>query len=268
MVTTQNLLCLGEDNLAKPLVKEEDFYNEWCSRLDLEWSPEETAFAGGLISNKLAFFFISAYQAAIRRTFGKNNRHWTALAISEDRGAQNPRPGLTESNGNVNGVKTWVASSKYSEEIIVSIDETRLYSANRRTNGLKIFHKENQGFLKEMSQGVAEFKDVAISDLEAIKSVDLKLFAKREPLYLYFAFCGFLTRVGVPDNEPLLDNLIIISSGNFTDPSHKTLFALTDIRINEIFNKLDPKIFSGNYHQDKGLMSLYSKIIQKRAGMS
>ena len=90
MVTTQNLLCLGEDNLAKPLVKEEDFYTEWCSQFDLDWSPEETAFAGGLISDKLAFFFISAYQAAIQRTFGKNNRHWTALAISEDRGAQNP----------------------------------------------------------------------------------------------------------------------------------------------------------------------------------
>ena len=267
MVTFKKLLYLRENNLEKQLIRESDFYQEWCSQLDLRWSPEETAFAGGLISNRLAFLFISAYQAAIRRTFMKNNRSWTALAISEDLGDKNPMPGLKESNGRVNGFKTWVASSKFSEDIIVSIDGTRLYAANRKTHGLKIFHKKNLRFLKEMSQGVVEFKDVAISDLEAIKSVNLKLFAKREPLYLYFAFCGFLTRMGVEDNEPLLDNLLTIASGNFTDPSHKTLFAYTDIRINEIFNNLDPKLFSGNYDKDKGLMSLYSKIIRKRAGM-
>ena len=267
MVTTEGLLSLKHQAPAEQFSGEVDYHYLWMSQLDESWSAEQTAFTGGLISDRLAFLFISGYQAAVRRTFKLTNRTWTVLATSEDRNPDHPRPGLTESNSRVNGFKTWVASSRFAEDIIISVDGTKLYIANRETPGLNLSHKAAPGFLRDMSQGVAEFKDVAISDLQALGEFDLKLFAKREPLYLYFAFCGFLHRKGLPDITPLLDDLLIIASGDFTDPAQKALFATTDTRISKIFSEIEPDLFAGDYEQDKGLMSLYSKVIQKRAGL-
>jgi hypothetical protein len=272
VVTTEGLLSLKHQMPADQLSGEVDYHRLWMSRLDESWTAEQTAFAGGLISDRLAFLFISGYQAAVRRTFNLANRAWTVLAISEDRNPDHPRPGLTESNGRVNGFKTWVASSRFAQDIIVSVDTTRLFIANRNTPGLSLAHKDAPGFLGDMSQGIVEFKDVSISDLQALGEFDLKLFAKREPLYLYFAFCGFLHREfqhrgGLPDITPLLDDLLKIASGDFTEPTHKALFAKTDTRISEIFSELAPDLFAGDYEKDKGLMSLYSTVIQKRAGL-
>ena len=171
----------------------------------------------------------------------------------------------------MSGFKTWVASSRFAQDIIVSVDTTRLFIANRNTPGLSLAHKDAPGFLSDMSQGIAEFQDVSIRDLRALGEFDLKLFAKREPLYLYFAFCGFLHREFQhsrhTDITPLLDDLLKIASGDFTDPAHKALFAKTDTRISEIFAELAPEVFAGDYQKDKGLISLYSRVIQKRAGL-
>jgi hypothetical protein len=59
----------------------------------------------------------------------------------------------------------------------------------------------------------------------------------------------------------------MIASGDFTDPVHKALFAKIDTRVSEIFSKMAADLFAGDYEKDKGLMSLYSKVIQKRAGL-
>jgi len=59
----------------------------------------------------------------------------------------------------------------------------------------------------------------------------------------------------------------MIASGDFTDPAHKALFEKMDTRVSEIFSELAPALFVGDYVKDKGLMSLYSKVIQKRAGL-
>ncbi len=267
MVTTEGLLLLDPQTPARQLEGEADYHRLWIAQLDETWSAEQTAFAGGLIADRLSFLFIAGYQAAVRRTFNLTNSTWTVLAISEDRNPDQPRPGLTGSNGQVNGFKTWVASSLFAEDLIVSVDTTKLYIANRNTPGLRLTHKDAPGFLGDMSQGVAEFRAVAISDLQALGEIDLKLFAKREPLYLYFAFCGFLHRRRIHDVTPLLDDLTEIASGDFTDPAHKLLFATIDTRIGEIFSELAPGLFAGDYEKDKGLMSLYSKVIQKRAGL-
>ncbi|MDA0273547.1 MAG: hypothetical protein O3C68_09890 [Proteobacteria bacterium] len=267
MVTTDSLLSLEYQTPARQCEGEADYHRFWTAQLDESWSAEETAFAGGLIADRLSFLFIAGYQAAVRRTFNLANRTWTALAVSEDRSTDNSRPGLTESSGRVNGFKTWVASSRFAEDLIVSVDTTQFYVANRNTPGLSLSHKNAPGFLGDMSQGVAEFNDVAVSNLQPLGGLDLKPFAKREPLYLYVAFCGFLHRRGIHDVTSLLDDLLNIASGDFTDPTHKALFATTDTSISEIFSELEPGLFAGNYEKDKGLMSLYSKVIQKRAGL-
>jgi hypothetical protein len=267
MVTTEGLLSLEHQTPARRLDGEADYHRLWMDQLDESWSTEQTAFAGGLIADRLSFLFIAGYQAAVQRTFNLANRSWTALAVSEDRHPAHPRPGLTESNGRINGFKTWVASSRFAEDLIVSVDTTKLYIANRNTSGLNLAHNDVPGFLGDMSQGIAEFKDVAVSDLQALGELNLKLFAKREPLYLYFAFCGFLHRRRIQDVTPLLNDLLRIASGDFTDPAHKALFARTDTRVSEIFSELEPGLFAGDYKKDKGLISLYSKVIQKRAGL-
>ena len=268
MVTAGELLSLKSGESIEHLSGEVDYHRLWMAGLDELWSAEETAFAGGLIADRLSFLFIAGYQAAVRRTFDLADRAWTVLAVSEDQRPDNPRPGLVQAGGRVNGFKTWVATSRFADNLIVSVGSTKLYLANRHTDGLILLHKQAPSFLGDMSQGIAEFRDVATSNLVEITPPDLKQFAKREPLYLYFAFCGFLHRRQLHDVTPLLADLLRIASGDFTDPDHKALFAATDSRISEIFSELEPALFAGNYEKDKGLMSLYSGVIQKRAGLA
>ncbi|MGV0034207.1 MAG: hypothetical protein ACNYPE_04315, partial [Candidatus Azotimanducaceae bacterium WSBS_2022_MAG_OTU7] len=166
MVTTENLLSFEHPVPALAFSSEADYHRLWIEQLDESWSAEQTAFCGGLIADRLSFLFIAGYQAAVRRTFNLANRTWTVLAVSEDRNPCHPRPGLTESVGRVNGFKTWVASSRFAEDLIVSIapiapiasiasiDSTRLYIANRNTPGLNLTHKDTPGFLGDMSQGI------------------------------------------------------------------------------------------------------------------
>jgi hypothetical protein len=137
---------------------------------------------------------------------------------------------------------------------------------NRDRPGLAITRKNEVGFLADMSQGIAHFDRVAVSDTDHLHGPQLKLFAKREPLYLYLAFCGFISRRDQNLARNWATGLLAISEGDFSAKADKKTYADIDTAIGEYFSTLPADAFLGNYDKDKGLMTLYSKGIQKRAG--
>ena len=245
---------------------EASFKQLWQSVFDPAWSNEELAFAGGVCADRPAFLFIAGYQATIRKTFGVADDYWSAVAVSEDRSSENPRPPVKEENGKLNGCKTWIASSQLVDELIVSAGSESLYRIPRDYPGLTISNKPTQSFLGDMSQGVAELTDLSVNGLEALPAAELKQFGRREPLYIYLAFCGFLfTRAG-QDVTRLVDNLVEVAAGNFSATHHRELFAAVDDEMGHHFNDIDPGLLSGTPDADRKLISMYSPAIQKRAG--
>ncbi len=273
MVTAKDLLTLADSIRADSVSSEAEYQRIWQEYIQVEHSPEEVAYIGGVLADRLAFLFIAGYQAAVRRTFDLTDKNWTVLAVSEDKSLSDPKPGLSlTADGLLCGYKTWVASSDFMEKMIVSTgtsEDLRLWKVDRNQRGLTLHRKNKPAFLGEMSQGIGEFDRVIASELQELPSIDLKLFSKREPLYLYIAFCGFLhKKLPHPESETLLNSLLVIATGDFSLAGDKQLFAEVDRQIGVIFNVLDPGLFSGEYQQDKGLMRLYSKVIQKRAGFT
>lgn len=273
MVTAKDLLTLADSIRADGVSNEAEYQRIWREYIRVEHSPEEVACIGGVLADRLAFLFIAGYQAAVRRTFDLTDKNWTVLAVSEDRSLSDPKPGLLlDAAGLLCGYKTWVASSDFMATMIVSTgtsEDLRLWKVDRNQRGLTLHRKNESSFLGEMSQGIAEFDRVMTSELQELPSINLKIFSKREPLYLYIAFCGFLhQKLQHPESEMLLNSLLVIATGDFSLADDKQLFAEVDRQISTIFDATDPGLFSGNYQQDKGLMKLYSKVIQKRAGLT
>lgn len=270
MVTKATLLDRTKDLVPVALDDEADFLTQWESKIDSNSSPEAMAFTGGALSDRLAFLFICGYQAAITKTFGNTGPGWSALAVSEDRSPENPKPCVSLTNdGTLSGYKTWVACSDTLNQLIISAaaDKPLLLKISKDQPGLTITRKGRQKFLGDMSQGIAHLDQIPLSDLQVLPEIDLKVFAKREPLYLYFAACGFLQarlqHEAVPD---LLERLLTIASGDFTDPTHKAMFADVDISLNRVFATLPNDLFSRYSEADGKLISMYSPVIQKRAG--
>lgn len=231
-------------------------------------SPEDIALMGGRNANSLAQVFIAGYQAAVRRTFKVNGDRWSALAVSEDRSGN--LPGLSlGSDGRIHGYKTWVAACDHLDELIVSVGELpegRLYRVPLPMEAVKIETKTGVGFLAEMSQGIACFEGVSPDSLEGLPSLELKQFARREPLYIYLALCGNLQKRGHPIAEQLIQDLMEVAAGDFSQDALKQRFADADLQIQALFESDDAPAFEGNFEADKGLISLYSAVIQKRAG--
>lgn len=227
-------------------------------------SPADVALMGGRQSDRLAFVFLAGYQAAIRSLFGVAGNQWSAFAVSEDRSGKLPGLHLDEQE-RIYGHKTWVAACDHLDEIIVSVNAD-LYRIPRTTSGLTIERKSDVNFLAEMSQGIASFEGVASDDIERLPPTDLKQFARSEPIYIYLALCANLKHQGHSLADDLIADLLMVASGDFTLDEHKSRLADVDLQLQSLFGEEKHPSFGGNFTQDKGLISLYSPVIQKRAG--
>ncbi len=258
-------LSLSEHLEFEPAPTEADFHRLWQAHFSESYTPEQLAFMGGYLADRLAWLFVSGYQSAIRRSFSVPDCGWAALAVSEDRSSENPLPGLQLQDGLLSGNKTWVAACGSIRHLIVTTaPDALLFRASPPLDGLTIEPKSGVSFLSEMSQGIARFEGTRVTALEALDARPLKAFARREPLYLYLAFSGFLHRIN-QTNLPLMEGLLRVASDETDAMAVRQHFARLNQLVSEVFNDLPPSLFSGNYDADKGLMALYSKGIQRRA---
>lgn len=257
---------------------EKQFKEAWRLEAAPGRTPLEQAFRGGMLTDNLAFLFIAGYQAAIRHCFGVEGGQWSAFAVSEDQSEENPLPGLSlttnsqDDTGTLNGYKTWVAACNSIDEIIVTATDvehtTHLFRIERDQAGIEIIPRPvKPSFLGDMSQGTAHFSNVQVSRNDQPDAGRLKAFASTEPLYLYLSFAGFLhSRSPETAIETILADLIALADQDLRLPEARDLFANVDSRMQALMTALPDIVFSGQVGQDRALIGLYSKAIQKRAG--
>ena len=250
---------------------EAEFKSTWQDHFQPAMTEAELAFESGTLADRLAFLFIAGYMAAVRNCFETPDRTFTVFALSEDQHPDNPLPGLiVDDRGRLNGSKTWVACSDTVDEIVVSArqgDSVRLFRVSREQPGLSIITRQDARFLAEMSQGTATFDNVALTDLVPVPSMDPRYFARREPLFLYLAFCGFLYGQGNIEAPSLRDRLTDLSHRDLTSPEDRSALAELDDAVTARMLSLDSRHFAGDHYEaDRRLIRLYSPVIQKRAG--
>lgn len=153
----------------------------------------ELALAAGAIADRLAWVFVSGYQAAVRRCFPEltPGNGWTCLAAAEGRGG--PACVLTsDADGYLlSGEKSWIAGAGVLDSLVVSVaagEDRRFAAVPASAPGVQIDLPRSPGFLGEMSQGMARFQAVRIPAAAVLAEPARGLwFRGAEPLYVMLA---------------------------------------------------------------------------------
>lgn len=181
---------------------EAEFYQQWQELTEAK--PFDLAIAAGRLAESPGLIFLAGYQACIQATFPELDRgRWHTFAVSEDRSPNSERPGVTFADGKVSGFKTWIAGVNSVDGLVLKVGsgaEARYGVVEAKAEGVTLTEKpkptDNPGFLPDMSQGVAEFRQATFTELNDASGV--KNFQRFEPYYIYLAF---LARLGSLNNE-------------------------------------------------------------------
>ena len=205
---------------AIPELSESNYYALWMQHIASRYSPFEKAYFAGLWADQPAWVFVAGYQGALAHTFPEQNfPGWGALAISEDKNPEAPLPGLTGVPAGVSGCyelsgyKTWVATSRHVRDLVVSFgvpDEVKFARVAADVQGLELTHKDAPRMLPDLSQGVANFRNVNIGAQDIVHSDRVSHFGAIEAFFVLVALLGTWRRfsglAGLDDSS--LDELL------------------------------------------------------------
>ncbi len=270
----ENILCLNAiDELAWSIIWNKE-------KLNLA-KPIDIALKGGMISDRLSWVFISGYQAALKHVFGDIKPiGWTALVASEDRKNTETRPGTRTKRENgiitLSGFKSWVAQSRFVDHLIVTAkegdDENKKVSAflvSSKNNGVELSHRESPSFLGDMSQGFAKFDEVDVTSARQYSKMDIKRFTQSEPLFVMLAATAFM----INHTTTLKNDLVRIAQDLVIYIEEPEDTSQTLVELDKAFQGLVKQFeeFTNcdeipNWSNDRVLLSMYSKGIQKRSG--
>ena len=183
---------------------ERSYYDLWQSNLARPMNMATLAFAGGMLSDRLAWVFAAGYQVAMRRAFSLQGNQWSAFCVSEG-GQGKPAVSIEKSAAGLvtlKGAKTWVAAASVVDELIVKVgrgDAAEYFKVDRDRPGLLIDIPEQDEFLTELHKGVAVFDGLVITDRDVLVMSSMKLFPLYEAGAILLAFTGLLYRLGVSD---------------------------------------------------------------------
>jgi len=131
---------------------------------------EVMAALGGVLSDRLAWVFLSGYQATIYRCFPGLSREdgWTSFVNTEDRSGQLPGTSLIGEGADrrLSGWKGWLAASASVERLLVSAkqEQTPFILLRRDARGVRIEDRDAPSYLPELTQGRVQFEDVEVPD--------------------------------------------------------------------------------------------------------
>ena len=175
---------------------ERDFHAAWvtaCTDLQGCLVADEVALAlaGGALADRLAWVFVSGYQAAVRRCFPElvAPAGWTCLAAAESRGGPGCRLTTEGNDLRLNGEKSWIAGAAVLDSLVVSVgegDQRAFAGVLADAPGVTMDLPREPGFLAEMSQGVARFDNAAVTQVVEEPARGL-WFRGAEPLYVMLA---------------------------------------------------------------------------------
>ncbi len=200
---------------------ERSFHAAWhaaCARSGGRVNETELALRGGALADRLAWIFISGYQAAVRRCFPEfaTTPGWSCLAAAE---AGDGAACHLEKSGEglrLSGQKSWIAGAGVLDSLVVSVGADTgmcFVTVPADAAGVRISLPRTPGFLGELTQGVADFDGVLIPDDRMLRAPERRLeFRGAEPLYVLLALNACLkaraAEVGVPEIAVLADTAI------------------------------------------------------------
>lgn len=193
--------------LAAP--EEAAWLTAWRDRHLSDEPIEVMSALGGALADRLAWVFLSGYQATIYRCFPDLPREpgWTSFVNTEDRSGQLPGTSLTGEGDTrrLNGWKGWLAASMHAGRLLVSAQQehTPFILLRRDAPGVSITHRDAPSYLPELTQGRVQFEDVAVPD--ALLTGDAQTFPTfraGESAYIRVALNAFMLsharRLGAP----------------------------------------------------------------------
>lgn len=174
------------------------FHAAWqavCASDDGAHSVDEVEMAlkGGVLADRLAWIFVSGYQAAVRRCFPEFARPsgWTCLAAAEAGEGPGCHLEPVTEGFQLSGNKSWIAGAGQLDSLVVLVgqgDGMCFVSVAAEAPGVCITLPRTPGFLGEMTQGAASFDSVAVPEDCIIRDPGRRLeFRGAEPLYVLLA---------------------------------------------------------------------------------
>ena len=236
--------------------------------------PKELAMIGGklCLNATPSFIFIAGYQAAIRATFTEvKNHNLLAYAASEDRSDGERKPGVTIENDCLYGVKTWVAASKFVEQLILKVGRgpsAKYVTVNVSASEISLSHKPTPRFLPELSQGEAEFNGASFSTLSDLSRVPM--FADCEPYYIYVALLSALSNYHAASDTSAASTQLAEKARELLKQHNGSVEQLTQLDRAVQNLLLSPEFEASGlisqWGSDARLFSMYSKGVQARHG--
>lgn len=243
-------------------------------------TPAEMARCGGALADRLAWVFISGYQAAVRYVFPEiPGGGWAAFAASEDQKNPEENPPLLIENGVkgliLNGTKSWVAQSRHVDHLVVTArDKTEAvlsFVVDAHAPGISLSHRDEASFLQAMSQGYARFEGFVVTG-DQLPDDRIKLFMRSESRFIMLACSAFLHAHAVEQDGQLKRDAAMLERDFFVVATrdHITSRELADLddRLQALGARFSDTAMSGNipdWEADKSLLAMYSKGIQARA---
>jgi len=171
---------------------EADFLRQWRTAAAGAGDEVALAMAGGALADRLAWVFMSGYQAAVRRCFPEFvSAGWTCLAVAEPKEGPACRLDRDGDGFRLNGQKSWIAGSHSVESLVCSVgaDEQRCFvSIPADAPGVQLSNPRSPTFLRELSQGAARFDDARVPDSAVLpEPARAQWFRGAEPLYVLLA---------------------------------------------------------------------------------
>ena len=255
--------------------------------------PIVAAIIGGRLADRLAWTFTAGYQAVVRSIFPTvTTTGLAAFAATENTTERElyPATSITEPAAGeggqtklLSGCKSWVAHSRYAEQLVVTVGsrtEGRCFLVQVRNGetlspGIELEHRplENAAgerrFLAAMSQGFARFDRVPV--MAEFPAGHIRSFVKHEPIFVMLACLGFISAQSRVSSSQLADLAVQLASQVEVEPTalpDPARMATLDRRFGELvrrFESLETSTATPDFATDRALLSLYSKALQKRA---
>ena len=244
----------------------------WQEQVSGLESPFEQAVVGGIWADRLSWVFVAGYQVAVRLAFSIQSTKWLAYVASEDREQKLPGVSAVEEADSLqlSGFKTWVAAADHVGELVVRINSQtpRYLLVARDRAGLQISLKPEGRFLRDLTQGVAEFTAVAVDRELPIE--DEVPFNLREALAIYSAFLGYLLGQEVvaavhPQCRKVLSATEDLWRSDFQDKDSQRQLSEFDVDVQKLKQQVDEILLdhTPGWESDRRLISMYSPGIQR-----
>ena len=249
-------------------------------------TPLDMALAGGALADRLSWVFVSGYQAALHANFPQlPTSGWAAFVATEDRQDPAAHPGTFLASGTrgrvLHGYKSWVAQSRQVAHLLVTArehpedDAPGCVLVSAHAPGVHLSHRDEPGFLADMSQGFARFDSVEVAG-EKYGFERSRAFGRSESIYVMLAASAFLLAqqaqtTKVDDELVALSLALAAVVSRIADegggPAPARVLAALDRSLAACVARFDHLGSSvvPSWGTDRRLLGMYSNRIQRRA---